>query len=487
MYENMFAITDLNGNIALSIDELGNLRTKNIGVTNSTAFAITDTNGNISFKIDTNGQVTFKPSDECMSYFNIQQTDNISFYSDVYMIPCYGQSLAINTSAGASTFSYTESLCYNSSMVNTNIQDMCAGIAESFRLMANYNNIELPENFKIITCACGSGGTSVAGLSKGTTKYNELLNTIRTAKTNALSKGFTFNVPAFAWIQGEEDMRSGGNDNAYGYGNFDPFKYKDRLKQLIDDLNKDIKEITGQTNDVYCISYQVASHTCYNRYPRIGIQQSELAEEYSRMILSKVMYDVDYDETDQVHAPSKTYRYMGNCFGISAFNLSVMHKPCYFVHPKYYQINGTEMNIWFEVPVKPLVFDTELVRQLPDNNYGFNVYNVDEQPGNAGTIVESSTRITSVEIIGDDIVRLKFNKTPVSGDTVTYAINGDYWQNINGSKVYTDGEVDDGKNKSGRLYGSRGCLRDSQNIKNYYKGSVYNDLYNWCVIFEIKI
>ena len=51
-----------------------------------------------------------------------------------------------------------------------------------------------------------------------------------------------------------------------------------------------IKEITGQEQDVICISYQTACHTSYARYPRIALQQLDLANEYDKMVLAKVMY-----------------------------------------------------------------------------------------------------------------------------------------------------------------------------------------------------
>ena len=55
---------------------------------------------------------------------------NQLIHADVYMIPCYGQSLSLNTSAGQSTFDDIEPLSYDSELRNTNIQDMCAGTAE---------------------------------------------------------------------------------------------------------------------------------------------------------------------------------------------------------------------------------------------------------------------------------------------------------------------------------------------------------------------
>lgn len=409
----------------------------------------------------------------------------VDFKADVYMIPCYGQSLSINTSAGASTFTSIEPLSYNTSLQNNNIQDMCAGTAEAFRLMAEYYGITLPEKFKIISSADGAGGISVARLSKGTGNYNKLINSVKTAKASCDKAGLTMCVPCFTWTQGEEDMRAGGNPNNYGTDSFDPFTYKNRLRQLIDDLNTDIKAITGQTNDVLCISYQVASHNAYQRYPRIALQQQELAEEYDKMILAKTMYDIEYG--DQVHAPAKCYRNMGNLYGIAAFNTCVLNQRNRWCYPISHTIKNNKVNIRFDVPFKPLALDTKLINQLPDGNYGFNVYNVDEESGAAGTISEAETRITNVRLRGDDEVEITLNRAPVQGERLTYGINGDFWQNIAGSAVInTGGESPNGGYKSGWQYGSRGCLRDSSPLKNPNNPDArLQNLYNWCTIFEI--
>lgn len=419
------------------------------------------------------------------------------FLADVYMIPCYGQSLAVNACAGPSTFASVEPLAHDVNLNNTHIQDMCTGTVEGFRLMAEYCGVELPENFKIINCVVGSGGKSVTQLSKGHPKhqyYEKLIDSIKTAKAACDAAGLTMIVPCFTWTQGEEDMRAGGGAANYGIQHFDPYTYKDRLKKLIDDLNTDIKAITGQTTDVLCISYQVASHTSYRRYPRIALQQQELAMDDDRMIMAKIMYDVDYvtelhniePRYYQVHAPAATYRSMGNMYGISAFRTCVLQEKATWVHPIAYRVNGNQVLIRFEVPCKPLQLDDVLVNNLPDGNYGFQIYRVDEQIGDRGSIELGETKITKVELVGNDTVMLTLSQAPLPGETLTYGINGDYWQNINGyATVLSGGEGDDRTTKSGRKHGSRGCLRDSQPIKNQNEGAVYQNLYNWCAIFEI--
>lgn len=414
--------------------------------------------------------------------------ENDMINADVYMIPCYGQSLSLNTAAGPSTFEATEPLSFDTELNNCNIQDMCAGTAEGFRLAAQHYGVSLPEHFKIIGCTGGTGGVSVSELSRGSRFYEKVLQHVRTAKANCDAAGLTMCVPCFTWTQGEEDMRTGGDGNAYGYGVYDPFTYKERLKRLIEELGEDIKTITGQEQDVLCISYQTACHTSYGRYPRIAIQQQELAAEYDRMVLAKVMYDVDYvhEENYEVHAYARTYRNMGNLYGIAAFRACVLGEKESWCHPVEYQVHGSKVTIRFEMACKPLVLDTELVRPQPDGNYGFQIYCVDEQPGKAGSIAEAGTKITEVRLVSEDTVELLLSRAPQPGERLTYGVNGDYWQNICGVKrIMSGGEGEDGYTKTGRNYGPRGNIRDSQPLKNTAPGAVFRDLYNWCVIFEI--
>jgi len=200
------------------------------------------------------------------------------------------------------------------------------------------------------------------------------------------------------------------------------------------------------------------------------------------------MYDVEYDheETYEVHAYARTYRNMGNLYGIAAFRACVLGQRSCWCRPVAWDVCGNKVIIRFEMPCKPLSLDSERIRQLPDGNYGFQIYRVDEQSGRAGSIVKADTKIREVRIAGEDTVELVLSRKPVSGERLTYGINGDYWQNINGVKMIMEGgEGEDGYTKAGRLYGSRGLLRDSQPLKNPYPGAVFRDLYNWCVIFEI--
>ena len=395
-----------------------------------------------------------------------------------WMVPCYGQSLSINTDAGSSTFTEIVPIAYTQTGTHANVQDMNGGYAEMFLAMSKEYKT-LPSDFKMMTCLGGAGGRSVLQLSKGSTFYTTLLNNIRAGKATADVANKPYNVPAFIWTQGEEDYRSAGVPANYGSGEWNPNLYKAKLKTLLDDLNVDIKAITGQKNHVKMIMYQTGSHNAYYRYPRIAIQQLELALEDDRVSLAKTMYEADYNTADYVHAPAKTYRNMGNHYGIALYNATVKNERVLPISPTQHFIVGTDVYIKFYTPFRPLVFDTTTVAPLPDGKFGFNLYTVaNETNGGLGTITPAAQSITSVTLFGPDVVKLSLSAVPSVGTRLTYGVNGDGSNSINGTINGVTG-------KSGRTSGARGNLRDSRGYMNPVAN--YFTLYNWCPIFEIVL
>ena len=397
--------------------------------------------------------------------------------TEIILIPSYGQSLSIGTDGGASTFSSAVDIAYTVNNVNSNLQDMNGGYVEMFKDMANQFNVKLPTGFKIMTCLGGAGGISITNLSKGSTYYNTLINNVKTAKATANSLGKSFSVPAFCWTQGEEDYRAGGDGSAYGSGIYVPTEYATKLSQLVDDLNADIKAITNQYADVKCIMYQVASHNTYSRYPRIALEQLKAAINDNRIILAKTMYDIDYNTADYVHAPNKTYRNMGNHYGIALFDAIVNSNHRLPIYPVKTTRVGDSIYVQFHVPVKPLVFDDTFVSPQTDNNKGFNLVTVTNEYTTSAAIVQASATVTNVALVSADTVKIDFSSTPAAGSRLTYGVNGAGWNVINGSRA--------GTRQSGRIKGARGNLRDSQTYFNPVAN--YFNLYNYCPIFEIII
>jgi hypothetical protein len=393
-----------------------------------------------------------------------------------WMVPCYGQSLSINTNAGPSTFTAPVSIAYDQTGVNNNIQDMNGGYAEMFLAMSKEYKA-LPSDFKMMTCLGGAGGRSVIQLSKGSTYYTTLLNNIRAGKATADTLNKPYNVPAIVWTQGEEDYRAAGIASDYGTGDWNPNLYKVKLKKFLDEFDTDVKIITGQKNNVKMVMYQVSSHNAYYRYPRIAIQQLELAREDSRVSLAKSNYEADYNNNDWAHAPAKTYRNMGNHYGIALYNVTVKNERVLPINPTQHFLVGNDLYIKFYTPFRPLVFDTSTVAPLPDGRFGFGLYTVNNETNGAlGTIASASEIITNVSLFGPDVIKISLSAIPPSGTRLAYGVNGDGYNSINGA---VDGVV----GKSGRSLGARGNLRDSRGYMNVV--SNYFTMYNWCPIFEI--
>ena len=405
----------------------------------------------------------------------IESEINSKNLTDIIMVPCYGQSLSIGTSGGSSTFSNAVSIAFDQTGANNNIQDMNGGYAEMFKELADEFS-PLPAQFKMMTCLGGAGGRSILELSKGTTYYNTVLSNISEGAATAAILGQTYSVPAIMWTQGEEDMRTDGDPTLYGTGIYDPFDYGDRLKQLIDDFNEDIKVITGQKNDVKMIMYQVASHNVYARYPRIAIEQLQACTTHENLIMSKTMYDVDYVLGDQVHAPNKTYRKMGNNYGISLYRSLVLEEKVLPIFPTKSTLIGNDLFIKFHVDNPPLSFDTATVAPIVDGNYGFDLYQVtSETDGANGVLTKSTTLITNVELVKDDVVKITFDSTPPTGHRLTYGVNGLGSESINGTKA--------AQYWSGRVNGARGNLKE--NITYFNSVDDYFYLDNFAPIFEI--
>jgi Carbohydrate esterase, sialic acid-specific acetylesterase len=104
-----------------------------------------------------------------------------------------------------------------------------------------------------IGSAAGRGGMPIADLSKGTTPYARLLNQVTTAKAQAESP---YTVPAIIWMQGEADPFNEG--------------YAGQFSQLVSDLDRDVRAITGQAKPVQI-------HVCLTSYAVPAAAQQAVA------------------------------------------------------------------------------------------------------------------------------------------------------------------------------------------------------------------
>lgn len=304
------------------------------------------------------------------------------------------------------------------------------------------------DSLLLCTFPGGQGATPIADLSKGSHAYQKFIDEIKAANQKARDKGWDFVVPAFCWMQGENDMVWDT-----------PGNYKEKLRAFRNSLNTDIKSITGQKEDVACICYQTNCITLAkkpnpelyaSRHGVVPQAQLELIREDPHFVASGPTYLYDFVDNGP-HIDGLSQKRLGYLAGLSAINFLEGKKNKGLI-PLNHQIKKDTVIVEFNVPVPPLQLDTQMVSKA--NHFGFSVIDAD------------NTDILTKVIVDKNSVKLCCKRSP-AGAKIRYAINGL-------------------PNKTGRRQGARGNLRDSQGEK--YKAKILDTnypLHNWCYQFDM--
>lgn len=402
-----FYIADKHGNVILKADENG-LHDVNIIPQNTDTFYIADKKGHVIFQADKNG-VNWLGKDKDLSGISVDAPiTDVELDADINLCIAYGQSLSVS---GSSTVGVDMSPClqfknglrqdYTAEQVNDpafvanfygNTFVPCTGTGFEGtvkRLMLQWCNLLRDENkldldnlgFQFVGSVPGIGGTVIAGLVKGTYAYDRLLQAVDAGKRIANLENKTFNVATLFWIQGESDYRNSET-------------YYDDMAKLFDDLNADIKAITGQIKDVQYIVYQQSSHTTEDAQTRLTATDAvpmamlKIVREKENVHFGCAMYQFTY--SDSLHLQNNGYLMMGAMAGVQAKRVLSDNKPIPAILPNKYILynktgGGYLLEVRFDVPVKPLVFDTSGTFYCNPNgqqpNMGFSlesIFNVTE-------------------------------------------------------------------------------------------------------------
>lgn len=374
----------------------------------------------------------------------------------VICVPVYGQSYALGEEAIRITNFDSLNLNHEGRIITENLDHKYGyfdysdlrvitrrlfGIHnKSFELsvygMAEYLADQIGEDTLICTFPGGQGLTDIANMSKGTMPYYRFLKNIANAYYEAKRRNWSFYVPAICWMQGESDIADYPKTN-----------YKTYLSKFSKDINKDIKNITKQSNDIKIVCYQTCTLTRGNRYKKNNYFGTEVSTSEAQMEL------VRDDTTFWASSPTYPYSFVNEALHIDAISqrrhgilnaksvLGIIRNKEKFrgVVPINKIENGQEIQIIFNVPNPPLVFDTINVKKA--ENYGFNI------------IKEDGTDIISNIQIRMDTIKITCSESP-SQCKIRYGVNGEYM-------------------KSGSRIGPRGNLRDNSTDQH------------WCYIFEL--
>lgn len=269
----------------------------------------------------------------------------------------------------------------------------CSGAANyASRAMMLENGIN-PKDHVIFCSAAGHGGYRIDQLEKGTPWYEFLLHHVAEAKR--LSYGKTYKVQAIAWVQGENDAIT-STQTSYEI-------YKQKLEKLQKDASADIKAITGQTDEVKFITYQMSYAA--RTWEKQALVQLHLCQQSDEFLMATPMYHMPYAE-DDIHLTNVGYKWMGAYFGRAYKQLIVDNKKPDFINPIVARLNGTELRIKFDVPKLPLVLDTTTLAAT--TNHGFKVTDNGLNVAFSTPTIDGDTVVIQLASVPSGIVKVRY-------------------------------------------------------------------------------
>lgn len=285
------------------------------------------------------------------------------------------------------------------------------------------------DNHKFLFGSFGAGSKTILELievpTSGIGYYQGVVNAMQAAKNICDENGWTLNIPAWIWIQGETDMKPGIATSKD--------IYKQKLQQLAAQFDSDAKSITGQSNEVKCICYQTASQNIWGNTPNytstimdVPTAQMELIKDNNMFVASNPVYILDHSKAEHIHLSASGEKMMGLYCGIAL--KSVIDGTCNKkgVTPATYSISENTVILKCNVPCPPLRVDNTWVKEV--DNFGFTLLTSDNV-----NIIES------VKVFDDEIV-IQCSQSP---------LNCRLFYGFNGTSGY-----------DGRLKGSRGNICD---------------------------
>ena len=289
---------------------------------------------------------------------------------------------------------------------------------------------------KFLLGSFGDGSKTISMLTEVPTSgigyYQGVVNAMQAAKRICDEKGWTLNIPAWIWIQGETDMKP---ESAGGVATSKDI-YKKELQQLAAQFDNDAKNITGQSNNVKCICYQTASQNIWGNTPNyastimdVPTAQMELIRDNDMFVASAPAYILDHSEKEHIHLSAKGEKMLGLYCGITLKSIIDGTYNKKGVTPSTYTVSGNTVVIKCNVPCPPLKIDKTWVKEV--DNLGFKILTS-----------ENVDIIQSIEVFNDEIV-LQCSQSP---------LNCRLFYGFNGIVGY-----------DGRIKGSRGNICDNGN------------------------
>lgn len=277
-------------------------------------------------------------------------------------------------------------------------ETLCSGMANYAVQLAAVEAGIAPSNLVIFSSAPGQGGTPIAGLNRGTTVYARLLAHVSSAASLASAAGRSFSVGAVAWLQGENDAEA----------LISRADYRALLMQLADDLDADVRAITGQSSPVHLLIYQTVFKVVSSA-GAVALAQMDAVNDHKRIHFVAPVYGLPHNG-DGVHLVNTGYLWAGRLFGRALKQLVVDGRRPDCIWPLSATAEGQTVRVRFRVPTAPLAFNTTDLAATANN--GFRV--VDD----TGVLT-----LSAMQVVDGSVVQMTVNRALGANPRVRYALD----------------------------------------------------------------
>jgi hypothetical protein len=296
--------------------------------------------------------------------------------------------------------------------------------------------------YRLVLSNTGLGGAGYDMLKKGTANYTLTLGQIRHAPQALAYQLAGYWPGAIFAVHGETDQLNPDYDL--------------NIREWQANLEADIQNLTGFADGVPMFHTQISAWSS-SLLPHVLSPYKVLAESElnpSKTILVGPKYFLPYALPVGLHLNNQGYRWLGEYYGKVYRKVVVEGAPWTPLKPHQIVRTGAVVTATFDVPVPPLVLDTNMVSD--PGNYGFEYFDESDSP----------PTITGVELLDDRTVQITLSSVPSGNNPrLRYAYTA-----IPG-------------NPGGPTTGPRGNLHDSDSEVSPYSDT----LYNWCVHFDKPI
>lgn len=279
------------------------------------------------------------------------------------------------------------------------------------QLLSSEDGIDLPAlGQKLLLSNPGQSGVNIAQLSPGGTYWTRLQDDITYGKACADALGKSYAVGATCWIQGESDYSIATSQSAYVALSL----------TLIAAIRAQAAAVTGIDRQIPFLTYQVATHFHGGQsIPAVALAQLQLAQTQDGVALALPTYFLTF-AADGVHVVNTSSKWMGAYFGLAIKRwLFDGKKPTPLAPSLIQRLDSKTLAVRYLVAAgKQLVWDTTTAPAM--SNYGFDIV---DSTGAALTI-------SSVTLVGRDVVQFKTSTAIPAGARLRYAWRGDSHRGI---------------------------------------------------------